>query len=55
MRRRKSSKSAGLRRNEQVKKVFWAVFAAVAGMVLTRVLDPATAENVVAMITGMGI
>jgi hypothetical protein len=41
-------------KNEQTKKVFWAVFAAVAGMVLARILDPATAQQLVGLITGMG-
>jgi hypothetical protein len=40
-------------KNEQVKKVFWAVFVAVAGMVLAKILDPATAQQIVGMITGM--
>ena len=42
-------------KNEQVKKVFWAVFAAMAGLVLARVVDPATAQQVVGIITGMGV
>ena len=42
-------------KNEQVRKVFWAVFAAVAGMVIADVVDPATAQQVVAAITGIGI
>ena len=41
-------------KNEQTKKVFWAVFAAVAGMVLARILDPATAQQIAGIITGMG-
>jgi hypothetical protein len=41
-------------KNEHVKKVFWAVFAALAGIVLTQVLDPATAQQIVGIITGMG-
>jgi hypothetical protein len=41
-------------KNEHVKKVFWTLFLAMAGLVLTRVVDPATAQQVVGMITGMG-
>jgi hypothetical protein len=41
-------------KNEQVKRVFWTLFAAMAGVVLTRVVDPATAREVVGLITGMG-
>jgi len=40
-------------KNEQVKKVFWTVFAAVAGMVLAQVADPVTAQQVVGAIMGM--
>ena len=42
-------------KNEQVKKVFWAVFAAVTGLVLARVVDPVTAQQIVGIITGMGM
>jgi len=42
-------------KNEQVKKVFWTLFVAMAGLVLARVVDPATAQQVVGMITGMGV
>jgi len=41
-------------KNEQVKKVFWALFVAMAGLVLTRVVDPVTAQQVVGIITGVG-
>ena len=41
-------------KNEQVKKVFWTIFVAMAGLVLARVLDPVTAQQVVGIITGMG-
>jgi hypothetical protein len=41
-------------KNEQVKKVFWTMFVSMAGLVLARVLDPATAQQVVGVITGMG-
>jgi hypothetical protein len=40
-----------LGKNEQVKKVFWALFVAMAGLLLTRVLDPATAQQIVSIIT----
>ena len=42
-------------KNEQVKKVFWTLFVAMAGLVLTRVVDPVTAQQVVGIITGMGV
>jgi len=41
-------------KNEQVKRVFWTLFVAMGGLVLTRVVDPVTAQQVVGMITGMG-
>lgn len=41
-------------KNEQVKKVFWALFVAMAGLVLAQVADPVTAKQVVGIITGMG-
>ena len=42
-------------KNEQVKKVFWSLFIAMAGLVLARVVDPVTAQQVVGIITGMGV
>jgi len=33
-------------KNEQVKKVFWAVFVGMAGMVPAHVLDPVTAQQI---------
>jgi len=42
-------------KNDQVKKVFWILFVAMAGVILARVMDPVTAQQVVGMITGMGI
>ena len=42
-------------KNEQVKKVFWTLFVAMAGLVLTRVVDPVTAQQIVGMITGLGV
>lgn len=41
-------------KNEQVKKVFWTFFIGMAGLVLARVVDPATAQQIVGMIMGMG-
>ena len=41
-------------KNEQVKKVFWTLFVAMAGLVIARVVDTVTAQQVVGMITGMG-
>jgi hypothetical protein len=41
-------------KNEQVRKIFWTVFVAVAGIVLTRILDPATAQEIVGIIAGTG-
>ncbi|MGD0079853.1 MAG: hypothetical protein ABSB80_04285 [Methanoregula sp.] len=40
-------------KNEQVKKVFWALFIATAGLVLAQVVDPLTAQKIVGIITGM--
>jgi len=40
-------------KNEQVRKVFWTVFAAIAGLVLVRVMDPVIAQQVVGMIAGI--
>jgi len=39
-------------KNEQVKKVFWSLFAAMAGLVLAHVLDPATAQQIVGILAG---
>ncbi|HXX55741.1 MAG TPA: hypothetical protein VEI81_06580 [Methanoregula sp.] len=39
-------------KNEHVKKIFWSVFVVLAGLVLARVLDPSTAQQVIAIITG---
>jgi F0F1-type ATP synthase assembly protein I len=39
-------------KNEQVKKVFWALFIATAGLVLAEVVDPATAQQILAAIMG---
>jgi len=40
-------------KNEQVKKVFWTLFVAMAGLVLARIVDPGTAQQIVGMITGI--
>jgi hypothetical protein len=42
-------------KNEQVKKVFWILFVAMAGLILARVADPVTAHQVIGIITGMGM
>jgi hypothetical protein len=41
-------------KNEHVKKVFWTFFISMAGLVLARVVDPATDQQIVGLITGMG-
>jgi hypothetical protein len=38
-----------------VKKVFWTLFVAMAGLALARVMDPVTAQQVVGGIIGMGV
>ncbi|MCX6696335.1 MAG: hypothetical protein NTV84_02005 [Methanoregula sp.] len=38
-------------KNEQIKKVFWVLVVAVAGLVLARVVDPATAQQVIGALT----
>ena len=40
-------------KNEPVKRVFWALFVTMAGLVLARVVDPATAQQVVGIITAV--
>ncbi len=40
-------------RNEQTKKVFWALFVATAGLVLAEVLDPQAAQEITRMIAGI--
>jgi hypothetical protein len=42
-------------KNAQVKNVFWTLFITMAGLVMTRVLDPRTAQRMVGLITGMGV
>jgi hypothetical protein len=41
-------------KNEHVRNVFWVVFVTMAGLVLARVLDPVTAQQIVGVITGLG-
>jgi hypothetical protein len=38
-------------KNEQVKKVFWTLFVAMAGVVLAQVVDPVTAQEIIGLIT----
>ena len=40
-------------RNEQTKKVFWALFTATAGLVLAQVVDPGTAQSIAGTIAGI--
>jgi len=40
-------------KNDQVKKVFWLLFLAVAGLVLAEIADPAVAEKIVGIIAGI--
>jgi hypothetical protein len=40
-------------KNEQVKNVFRALFAALAGLVLAQVVDPVTVQKIVGMIAGI--
>ena len=42
-------------KNEHVKKVFWAVFVAMASLVLARTVGPESAQQVIGMFTGMGV
>jgi len=42
-------------KNEQVKKVFWTLFVAMAGLVLARVVDPVTAQQVVGILSSAGV
>ena len=41
-------------KNEPFRKVFWAVFIALAGLVLAQVVDPATAQDILRLIAGTG-
>lgn len=40
-------------KNEQIRKVFWSFFLAVAGLVLAEIVDPVTAEKNVAALPGI--
>ena len=42
-------------KNEHVKKIFWSVFVAVAGLAITRVFDPVVAQQLVQIISGIAI
>ncbi len=46
---------AAFGKNEHIKKIFWAFFAALAGIVLAQVVDPATAAEVVRLIAGTSL
>jgi len=39
-------------KNEQTRKVFWALFIATAGLVLAEIADPAAAQAILAVMTG---
>jgi len=39
-------------KNEKVKKIFWTLFVAMAGLILARVVDPVTTQHVVGIIKG---
>ena len=41
-------------KNEQVKKVFWTLFVAMAGLVLTRVVDPVSVQQIIGVIGSSG-
>jgi len=41
-------------KNKQIRKVFWALFTGLAGIVLAQVSDPGTAKQIIGMIAGMG-
>jgi hypothetical protein len=42
-------------RNEQTRKVFWALFLALAGLVLAQVVDPETTRQILGILTGTGV
>ena len=42
-------------KNEQVKRVFWTLFVAMAGLVLARVVDPVTAQQIVGILSAAGV
>lgn len=39
-------------KNEHTQKIFWALFAALAGLLLAEVVDPAAAHAILAALTG---
>jgi len=41
-------------KNEQVKKVFWTLFVAMAGLVLARVVDPVSVQQIIGVIGSSG-
>jgi hypothetical protein len=45
----------GFRKNEPMKKVFWTLFVAIPGLVLARVVNQVTAQQIVGIITGKGV
>ncbi|MCX6684051.1 MAG: hypothetical protein NTZ37_04910 [Methanoregula sp.] len=42
-------------KNEQVKKVFWTLFVAMAGLVLAKVLDPVSVQQIIGIISSSGM
>ena len=44
---------AAFGKNEQTKKVFWALFIATAGLVLAQVADPAVAQKIAEILAGL--
>jgi hypothetical protein len=40
-------------KNEHVRKVFWAFFIVMAGLVLAQVVDPVAAEKIVGLLAGI--
>jgi hypothetical protein len=40
-------------KNEHMKKVFWTLFLALAGLVLARIVDPTTAQQVLGILAGI--
>jgi len=41
-------------KNEQVKKVFWSLFVVMGGLMLTRVVDPITVQQILGVLTSAG-
>ena len=42
-------------KNEQVKKVFWSLFVVMAGLVLAKVLDPVSVQQIIGIIGSSGL